>query len=454
MTGGRVRWLLLGGAVLALGTLSCRKAEPTATPFGLSIRTESGLVQGVGEPGIRIFRGIPYAAPPVGPLRWRPPQPAAPWEGMRAGAEFGASCPQTGAPEPMTEDCLTLNIWAPDTPSENSGQPVMVWIHGGRLPGRQRIGPGESRRPFRPRRGGPGHPQLPPRSPRVSRPLRARRRPRRRAVGQLRPSGHGGRARVGEAQHRGVRGRSLARDDLRRVRRGHGDPPPDGRASGTGALSPGDRHERLRNVAPSPRAVHGLPGRADRRSERRGDRQDDYRPCDRARLAHRDGRGPAPNPGRATRGGGGPTAPAGGGRGRGPGRAGDPVCPRSPARRALHDRRRQLRRGGHALGRNLDRGIPRLLGRSAGSPANTLRRRFRGERAAGHPTPVRRRPVRDGRTVPGRPDDAACRLRVPVLLQLRARPPSAPRGPGRPTAPSSGPCSGTSRTPTPATSAR
>jgi para-nitrobenzyl esterase len=104
---------------------------PVATETGLSVGTESGLVHGVSEPGVRVFRGIPYAAPPAGSLRWRPPQPPEHWEGVRAAETFGASCPQPGAPEPMTEDCLTLNVWTPDGATAATPLPVMVWIHGG-----------------------------------------------------------------------------------------------------------------------------------------------------------------------------------------------------------------------------------------------------------------------------------------------------------------------------------
>ncbi len=121
---------MLGGIVV-MGGASCRETGSSATSLPGSVETESGLVRGSSEPGVRAFLGIPYAAPPVGPLRWRPPQPAARWEGVRTAEEFGAACPQTGAAEPMTEDCLTLNIWTPDAVSESPGLPVMVWIHGG-----------------------------------------------------------------------------------------------------------------------------------------------------------------------------------------------------------------------------------------------------------------------------------------------------------------------------------
>jgi para-nitrobenzyl esterase len=101
------------------------------------VSTDTGKVQGVTANGVTAFKGIPYAAPPVGKLRWREPQPAAKWSGIRSAAEFGHDCmqkpfPQDDAPLTTTpaEDCLVLNVW---TPTKRAGHalPVMVWIYGG-----------------------------------------------------------------------------------------------------------------------------------------------------------------------------------------------------------------------------------------------------------------------------------------------------------------------------------
>lgn len=108
------------------------------------VRVTGGLLQGTAgaDPSIRVYRGVPYAAPPVGALRWRAPQPVPAWEGVRPAAEFGASCIQTlpRSRRPWTEeymvqnetseDCLFLNVWmAATSPSER--RPVFVYIHGG-----------------------------------------------------------------------------------------------------------------------------------------------------------------------------------------------------------------------------------------------------------------------------------------------------------------------------------
>jgi para-nitrobenzyl esterase len=111
-------------------------APAAASAQSEAIATTSGLVSGISTTGISVFKGIPYAAPPIGPLRWRPPQPPVPWAGVRASVEFGPPCvqPRWAGPSPdlerMSEDCLTLNVW---TPAREPGDrlPVMVWIHGG-----------------------------------------------------------------------------------------------------------------------------------------------------------------------------------------------------------------------------------------------------------------------------------------------------------------------------------
>lgn len=113
------------------------------------IATESGLVQGVpgNTPQYTVFKGIPYAAPPVGELRWREPQPVIPWTGVRDASRFGPIAPQHRhfmgslyaneffrCSEPMSEDCLYLNIWTP-TITRDEKFPVLFWVHGGGLTG-------------------------------------------------------------------------------------------------------------------------------------------------------------------------------------------------------------------------------------------------------------------------------------------------------------------------------
>lgn len=100
----------------------------------LKTHVETGDVQGVADEGLAVYKAIPYAAPPVGNLRWRDPQPAKAWEGVRVCDEFGKMPPQPTRPgrtaDQMSEDCLYLGIATPAT-SVNDKLPVMVWIHGG-----------------------------------------------------------------------------------------------------------------------------------------------------------------------------------------------------------------------------------------------------------------------------------------------------------------------------------
>lgn len=124
--------------------LACRVLVTTAVMMGLfaggavaQVKTTGGLVQGtaVTNGTIRVFNGIPYAAPPVGALRWQAPQPVAPWPGVRDATKAAAACMQGRVfsdivlPD-LSEDCLTLNV---HTPARAVGDrlPVMVWIHGG-----------------------------------------------------------------------------------------------------------------------------------------------------------------------------------------------------------------------------------------------------------------------------------------------------------------------------------
>ena len=115
--------------------------QAAAGQHGPMVRAPAGAAEGEMEGDLRVFKGIPYALPPVGPARWTPPSPMPRWEGTRKAVEFGPACfqpkPQLSSlyavgPMPMSEDCLTLNIWAP---SGAHNAPVFFWIYGGALSG-------------------------------------------------------------------------------------------------------------------------------------------------------------------------------------------------------------------------------------------------------------------------------------------------------------------------------
>ena len=104
---------------------------------GPQVKTDSGIVEGKKVGAVHVFLGIPYAAPPLGDLRWKPPIPAAKWSGVRKATKFGAHCMQGKVYGDMnfrdaggSEDCLFLNVWVPAKTSETK-LPVMVWIYGG-----------------------------------------------------------------------------------------------------------------------------------------------------------------------------------------------------------------------------------------------------------------------------------------------------------------------------------
>jgi para-nitrobenzyl esterase len=131
---------LLGAALLMTSPMQDPPPHPNPT-VAIGRGTLIGRETQVGTGVVESFKGVPYAEPPVGALRWRPPVPVAPWSGPRDAGQVGAICIQPPAngdngvgPLPMSEDCLTLNVWAP---ARNEGGereqplPVMVWIHGG-----------------------------------------------------------------------------------------------------------------------------------------------------------------------------------------------------------------------------------------------------------------------------------------------------------------------------------
>ncbi len=126
---------LAGGLTAALLAL----ASPAHAEPGPVVDAPAGAMEGQSDGPVRVFKGIPYAQPPIGRSRWTAPKPIARWEGTRKATEFGPVCVQPAQPAqsiyadalgPMSEDCLSLNIWAP---ADARGAPVLVWIHGGSL---------------------------------------------------------------------------------------------------------------------------------------------------------------------------------------------------------------------------------------------------------------------------------------------------------------------------------
>jgi para-nitrobenzyl esterase len=126
----------LRSILCAIAVLAC---APAFAEPGPTVRAPAGAVQGLEDGDLNVFKGLPYAQPPVGPARWKAPRPLAPWPGVRQARDFGPACVQP-APQPKSiywadlgptsEDCLTLNIWAPKGAKK---APVLVWIHGGAL---------------------------------------------------------------------------------------------------------------------------------------------------------------------------------------------------------------------------------------------------------------------------------------------------------------------------------
>ena len=139
------RRAVLGGLCTVLTALTLTAAVAQAVDTGPAaaagspltapiLRIEGGAVRGAAVSGVYQFLGLPYAAPPTGELRWRPPQPPREWDGVRDATKFGPSCPQPASlfapPAPFSEDCLYLNVYT-STLRRDGHRPVLVWVHGG-----------------------------------------------------------------------------------------------------------------------------------------------------------------------------------------------------------------------------------------------------------------------------------------------------------------------------------
>ena len=147
MSGNGIGWRAaarLGAAIIAVSALlaggsaaaaSAARIEHRGQGAGPVAATTDGALRGLAAGATDEFLGIPYAAPPVGDLRWRSPQPPARWHGVRDATQFAPHCPQPASPfgvASMSEDCLYLNVFAAQGGERGARRlPVMVWIHGG-----------------------------------------------------------------------------------------------------------------------------------------------------------------------------------------------------------------------------------------------------------------------------------------------------------------------------------
>jgi para-nitrobenzyl esterase len=116
--------MTMGLAACAVPSQTATRPGSAGTPIGTTVKISQGVVQGAAADGVAVFKGLPFAAAPIGDLRWRAPQPAPPWTDVRAATAFSSTCAQA-------EDCLYLNVYEPVEAKQGDKLPVMVWIHGG-----------------------------------------------------------------------------------------------------------------------------------------------------------------------------------------------------------------------------------------------------------------------------------------------------------------------------------